>query len=100
MMMMTTGRIQVRRAVEEAVLAMAMTMTTVRERMACRVLRKEPGKEREQRMEMGEGTGSGRETVEGKVLLNELQGEMISLAPFLCSCRSKCQTQTWTRRAN
>jgi hypothetical protein len=38
--------------------------------------------------------------VKGMVLLNEPQGEIILLVPLLCSCTSKCQRQTWTRRAN
>ena len=99
-MMMTTGRIPVRRAVEGAVLAMAMTMTTARVRRTRRALRKGPGKGMEQRTGRGKGRGRGWETVKGKVLLNEPQGEMISLVPLLCSCRSKCQRQTWTRRAD
>jgi len=95
--MMTTGRIPVRRAVEGAVLAMAMTMTTARVRRTCRAVRKGPGKGREQRMGSGKGRqlrtgrgkgrGMGRETVKGKVLFNTPQEEMISL-------------QTWTWRAN
>jgi hypothetical protein len=100
MMMMTTGLIPVRQAVEGAVLARAITMTTARVRRTCRALRKGPGKGREQTTGRGKGRGRGRETVERKVLLNEPQGEIISPVPLLCSCRSKCQRQTWTRRAN
>jgi hypothetical protein len=48
----------------------------------------------------GKGIARGRETVKGKVLFNTPQEEMISLVPLLCSCRRKCQRQTWTRRAN
>ena len=97
---MTTGRIVVRQAVERAVMAMAMIMTTARVRRTCRGLRKGPGKGREQRTGRGKGRGRGSETVKGKIFLNEPQGEMISLVPLLCSCRSKCQRQIWTRRAN
>jgi hypothetical protein len=74
MMMMTTGRIQVRRAVEGAILAMAMTMTTARVRRPRMVVRKGPGTGREQRMGRGTGMrlrtgrgmrrGRGRETVQ------------------------------------
>jgi len=81
---------------------MAITMTTARVRRTRRALKKGLGKGREQRTGRGKGRGRGRgrETVKGKVLLNEPQEEMISLVPLLCSCRSKCQRQTWTRRAN
>jgi len=44
--------------------------------------------------------GRGRETVKGKVLLNKLQEEIISLVPWLGSCRRKCIWQTRTWRAN
>jgi len=81
--MMTTGRIPVRRAVEGAVLAMAMTMTTARGRRTRRAVRKGPGKGREQRMGRGKGTrlrtgrgkrrGMGMEPVKGKVLFNTHQ---------------------------
>ena len=108
--MMTTGQILVRRAVERAVMAMAITMTTARVRRTRRAVRKRLGKGREQRMGRGKGRrlrtgrgkgrGRGRETVMGKVLLNTPKEEMISLVPLLCSCRRKCQRQTWTRRAN
>jgi hypothetical protein len=80
MMMMKIGQIPVRRAVEGAVLAMAMTMTTARVSRACKAVRKDPGKGREQRMGRGngrrlrtgrgKGRGRGRETVKGKVLFN------------------------------
>jgi hypothetical protein len=93
---MTPERIPVRRAVEGAILAIEMPMMTARVRRTRRALRKGPGKGRKQRT----GRGKGRETVNGKVLLNEPQGEMISLVPLFCSCRSKCQRQTWTRRVN
>jgi hypothetical protein len=79
---------------------MAMTMTTARVKRTHRALRNALGKGREQMMGSRRGRGRGRETVKGKVELNEPQGEMISLVPLLCSCRSKCQRQTWTRRAN
>ena len=106
--MMRTGGISERRAVEGAVLTMAMTMTTARVRRTRRAVRKGPGKGREQRMGRGKGRGRqsrkgrgrGRETVKGKVLLNKPQEEMISLMPLLCSCRRKCMRQTWTQRAN
>ena len=64
------------------------------------------GKGTEQRTGRGMGRGWGRETVKEretamrKVLLNKPQGEMISHVTLLCSCRSKCQRQTRTRRAN
>jgi len=106
--MMTTGRIPERRAVEGAVLAMAITMTTASVRRTRRVVRKELGKGRVQRMERGKGRGRQprkgrgreREMVKGKVLLNKPQEEMISLVPLLCSCRQKCMRQTETGRAN
>jgi len=44
MMMVSTGRIPERRAVEGAVLAMAMTMMTARVKRTRRAVRKEPGK--------------------------------------------------------
>jgi len=106
--MMTTGRIPERRAVEGAILAMAMTMTTARVRRTHRAVRKGPGKGRVQRMGRGKGRGRqprkgrgrGMETVKGKVLLNKPQEEMISLVPLLCSCKRKCMRQTRTRKAN
>jgi len=107
---MRTGRIPERRALEGAVLAMAMTMMMARVRRTPRAVRKGLGKGREHRMGRGKGRrlrrgggkgrGRGIETVKGKVLLNKPQGEMISLVPLLCSCRRNCQRQTWTRRAN
>jgi len=108
--MMRTRRIPVRRSADGAVPAMTMTMTTPRVRRTRRVVRKGPGKGREQRMGRGQGRrlktargkgrGRERETVKGKVLINKPQGEMISLVPLLCSCRRKCQRQTWTWRAD
>jgi hypothetical protein len=81
MLMMSTGQILERRAVEGAVLAMAMTMTIARVRRTRRVVRKGLGKRRERWMRRGKGRqlrtgrgkerGSGRETVKGKVLLNK-----------------------------
>jgi hypothetical protein len=53
MMMMRTGRIPDGLAVEGAVLAMEMTMTTASVRRTRRVVRKEPGKGRVQRMGRG-----------------------------------------------
>jgi MarR-like DNA-binding transcriptional regulator SgrR of sgrS sRNA len=100
MMRMTTGLIPVCRAVEGAVQAMAMTMMTARVRRTRRAVRKVLGKGRENRMGRGKGRGRGRETVKGKVLFNTPQEEMICLVPLLCSCRRKCQRQTWTWRAN
>ena len=74
-----------------------MTMTTGMVSETQRAVRNGPRKGREQRMgrgngrqlrmERGKGRGRGREMVKGKVLLNEPQGEMISLMPLLCSCR-------------
>jgi len=80
-MMMRTGRIPERRAVDGAVLALTMTMMTARVRTTRRAVRKGPGKRREQRMGRGKGRGRGRETVKGKVLLN-------------------CMRETRTQRAN
>jgi hypothetical protein len=110
MMMMRTGRIPEGQAVEGAVLAMAMTMTTARVRRTLRVVRNDPGKGRVQRMERGKGRGKrrvrqrrkgrGRETVKEKVLLNKPQEEMISLVPLLCCCRRNCIRHTRTQRAN
>jgi hypothetical protein len=77
MMMMTTRGIPEHCAVEGAVLAMAKTMTTVRVRRTCSVLRKGLKKGREQRIGSGKGLGRGRETVKGMVLLNKPQGEII-----------------------
>jgi hypothetical protein len=48
--MMTTRRILESRAVDGAVLAMIMTMTTARVRRTRRAVRKGPGKGKEQRM--------------------------------------------------
>jgi hypothetical protein len=67
MMMMRTGGIPERRAVEGAVLVMAMTMKMARVRRTCRAVRKEPGKGREHSTGRGRGRGRGRETVKGKV---------------------------------
>jgi len=85
-----------RRAVEEAILAMEITMTTATVRRTRRAVGQGPGKGREQRIGRGKGRGRGmqwtkergrgRETLKGKVLLNKPQGEMISLVPLLCSC--------------
>ena len=91
MMMMTTGRIPERRAVDGAVLAMTMTMITARVSRTRRAVRKGPGKGRVQMMGRGKGRGRqprkgrgrGRETVQGKVLLNKPQEEMISLVPLI-----------------
>jgi hypothetical protein len=107
-MMMTTGCIPQRRAVEGAILAMAMAMTTARVRRTRRVVRKGLGKGRVKRMGRGKrrgkqlrkGRGRGRETIKGKLLANKPQEEMISLVPLLCSCRRKCIRQTWIWRAN
>ena len=108
-MMMTTGRILERRAVEGAVLAMPRTMMTAMGRKTRRAVRKGMGNGREQIMGRGKGrrlrTGRGmgrvrgRETVKGNVLLNKPQREVISLVPLRCSCRRKCLRQTWTQRS-
>jgi len=98
--MMRTRRILERRAVEKAILVMAMTMRMVRVRRTVRAVRKGPGMGREQRTGRGKGRGMGRETVNAKVLLHKPQGEMISPVPLLCRCRSICQRQTWTWRDN
>jgi hypothetical protein len=70
MMMMRTGRIPPRRAVDGAVLAMTMKMTTARVRSTRKAVGNGLGKGREQRMGRGKGRGRGREMVKGKVLLN------------------------------
>jgi hypothetical protein len=100
MMMMTTGRILERQAVEGAALVMAMTMTMAKVRSTCREVTKGPGKGKEQRTGRGKGRGRERETVKGKVLLNKHQGEMIFLVPLLWSCRRKDMRQTRAGRAN
>jgi hypothetical protein len=112
MIMMTTGQIPEHRAVGGAVMAMAMIMKMPRVRRTHRAVRKGLGKGSEQRTGRGKGKGrrwepvkgketvKGREMVKGKVLLNEPQGQMISLVLLLCRCRSKCQRQTWPRRGN
>jgi hypothetical protein len=66
MMMMRTGRILQGRAVEEAVLVMAMTITTERLRRTRRAVRKEPRKGRVQRIGMGNGKGNATEEGKGK----------------------------------
>jgi hypothetical protein len=109
-MMMSTGRLPVHRVVDGAVLVMAIPMTTARVRRTHSVVRNGPGKGREHRRGRGKGRrlrtgrgkarGRGRETVKGEVLLNKPQGEMISLMPLLYTCRTQCQRQTSTRRAN
>jgi hypothetical protein len=93
MMMMRNGWIPEGQAVEGAILVMAITMTTERVRRTHRAVRKEPGQGKVQRMGKGQGRekgrgrhwrkGRGRKTVKGKVLLNKLQEEMISLLPLL-----------------
>jgi hypothetical protein len=94
-MMTRTGRILEGRAVEDAIMVMAMTLATASVRRACRPVRNEPGKGRVQWMGGGKGRGRqrrkgrGRETVKGKVLLNKPQQEMISRMPLLCSCKKK-----------
>jgi len=57
MMMMTTGRILERPAVEGAILAMALTMMTARVRRTRKAVRPGPGKGRVQRMGRGKGRG-------------------------------------------
>jgi hypothetical protein len=106
MLMRRTGWIPEGRAVEGAVLVMAMTMSTARVRRTRRTVRNELGKGRVQRMGRGKGRGRqrrkgrGRDTVNGKVLLNKPQEEMISLVPLHCSGRRKCMWHTETWRAN
>ena len=107
---MNTGWIEESRAVEGAIMAMAMTMTMASVRRTPRVVRKRPEKGRDHRMGRGMGRrlrtgkgmgrgrgwqwrwgrGSGREMVKGNVMLDKPHGEMISLVPSLCSCRRKC----------
>jgi len=62
MMMMRTGRIAERGAMETSVQGMAMIITTVRMRRTHRVVRNVPGKRREQIMGRGNGRGKGRGT--------------------------------------
>jgi hypothetical protein len=100
MRMMRTGQIPELGAVEVAVLAMAMTMTMERVRRTRREVRNGPGKGTEQSTGRGKGRGRGRETVKGKILFNKPQGEMISLVPLLCSCRTKYMRKTRAHRAN
>jgi len=69
-MMMTTGRIPERRAVDGAVLAMKMTITTPRVGRTRGAVRKGPGRGREQKLGRGKERGRGRGMVKGKVLLN------------------------------
>jgi len=64
--MMKTGRISERRAVEGAILAMAMKMMTVRVKKTRRAVRKGPGKGRAQRMGRGKGWGRGRQWRKGR----------------------------------
>jgi hypothetical protein len=94
MIMMTTWRNPERHAVDRAILVMAMTMVTARVRRTCTALRTGPGKGREQRRGRLRRRVRRRKTVNGKVLINEPEGEMISLVLLLWSPRSKCQRQT------
>jgi len=97
MRMLRTARIPEHRAVEGAVLVMAISITTVRVGRNSRAVRNRPRKGKEQqmgrgkgrRLRMGKGKGKGRgsEMVMAKVLLNKPQGEMISLVPLLCRYR-------------
>jgi len=81
MMMMRTGQIMELRAVEYAVLAIAMNTTMARVRRTCRVVRKGLGKGREQRIGRGNrrglrtqrDKGTARGTEKGMVLLNKPQ---------------------------
>jgi hypothetical protein len=106
--MMRSGRVPEHRAVEGAVQAMAMTMTTVRVRSIHRAVGTKPRKARVQWMAWGNGRGRqqrtgrgrGREMVKGKVLLNKPHKEMMTIMALLCSCRRKCMRQTRTWRAN
>jgi hypothetical protein len=59
MMMMRTGRIPERRAVEGADLAMALTMNIARVRRTRRAVRNVAGKGTEQRTGRGNGRGNG-----------------------------------------
>jgi len=61
MMMLRIGQIQQRPAVEEAVLAMAMKMTTARVSKTRRAVRKGPEQRTEQRMGRGKGRGKERD---------------------------------------
>jgi len=60
------------------------------------------GKGKGKATEDGKGKGKGKRkgNGKGKGIVKQPQGEVISLVPLLCSCRRKCQRQTWTRRAN
>jgi hypothetical protein len=108
MMLNKTGRVAEWGAVEGAVLAMAMTMTTARVRRTHSAVRKGLRKGRVHSMGRGKGRGKqprkgrgwGRETVKGQVLLNKPQEEVISPVPLLCSCRRKFMRHTWTWKPN
>ena len=73
-MMMRTGQIPERRAVEGAVLGMAITMTMARVRRTRRAVRKGPGKRREQRTGRGKGWGTGKGNGKGKGIVKQTPG--------------------------
>jgi hypothetical protein len=110
MMMMTTGLITECRVVDVAVQAVAMSMTTWRERRTCREGRKEQENAMEQGISMGirrrlrtgkgTGMGRGREIVQRTVLFNIPHGEMTFLMPLVCGSRTNYRRQTWIQRAN
>jgi hypothetical protein len=87
--MMRTGQILQVRAVDAAILTMAMIMTSARVRRICRVLRNQLGKETVQRIGWAKGRGRpwgkrrGRQAVKRTVLLNKPNVEMISLVSLL-----------------
>jgi hypothetical protein len=89
---MRAGWITERRAGEGSVLAMHMTMTTVRVRRTLSALRKEPGmglvqemgQEKASDRQWRKGRGRGREIVMREVLLNKPKEEMISNVLWQC----------------
>jgi hypothetical protein len=108
MMIMKTRWIPEHQAIDGAIEAMARTITTTRVTTTPGVLRESPGTGRVQRMRREKGRGSqyrkrggwGREMVKGKEFLNKPQEEIISLVPWISSCRRKPLWQTQTQRAN
>jgi hypothetical protein len=79
MMIMRTGRIPEHRAVEPAVLALAMTLTMARVRRTRSGVRQGPekGMEHSTGRDKRKRKGRGSKTINGKVLLNKPHGEMI-----------------------
>jgi hypothetical protein len=96
-MIMRTERFPQYRAVNGAVLVLAMAMTMARVKSTRKPVRKEPGTGMVQQMgrvmrsgsQLRKGRGRERERVKGQVLLYKPQEEMISLEPLVCCCRRK-----------